>query len=59
MANEVCGGEKRSGQRRMRLGPAAKYLLSRERRDEEERPEEKISKQGPLFYETNIMMILI
>lgn len=43
----------------MRLGPAAKYLLSRERRDEEERPKENISNQGMLFYETNTMMMLI
>lgn len=43
----------------MRLGPAAKYLLSRERRAEEEKAKEKISKQGPLFYETNAMMMLI
>ena len=45
-ASEVCGRGKRSGQRRMRLGPAAKYLLSRERGDGEERPKEKISEQA-------------
>lgn len=43
-ASEVCGRGKRSGQRRMRLGPATKYLLSREGGDGEERPKEKISK---------------
>lgn len=44
VASEVCGREKTSGQRRTRLGPAAKYLLSRERGNGEEKPREKISK---------------
>lgn len=43
-ASEVCGREKRSGQSRRRLGPAARYLLSRERGNGEEKPREKISK---------------
>lgn len=44
VVNEVCGREKRSGQRGMRPGPAAKYLLSRERGNGEAKPREKRSK---------------
>lgn len=44
VASEVCGGEERSGQRRRRLGPAARYLLRRERGNGEEKPREEIRK---------------
>lgn len=43
VASEVCGGE-RSGFRRIRLGPAAKYLLSRERGMEKKGQKRKVSK---------------
>ena len=56
-ASEVCGGE-RSVSRRIRRGPAAKYLLNREKVMKKGQNGEVGREQRLLLYKINTMMYI-
>ena len=57
-ASEVCGGES-SVSRSIRRGPAAKYLLSREKVMKKGQKGEEVREQRLLLYKINIMMYIL
>ena len=57
-ASEVCGGE-RSVSRRIRRGPAAKYLLSRDKVMKKGQKGEEVKEQSLLLYTINTMIYIL